>query len=188
MIQGKEVFLRALEREDLKLLHEMQNDEEVMQWARSRPDHMVTMEALEKEYEDELKGENVLRKTFAIVHRKSGRVIGWASLRWWRPFHTTADFGIAIGDKGFRGKGIGTEVTRLLTELAFEQYNIHKVELFTRPDNQAMIRSAEKSGFRVEGKIRETVYFNGKYHDGVLMGVLREEFENVKSGSRRTPR
>ncbi len=116
----------------------------------------------------QLKGENVLRKTFAIVHRKSGRVIGWASLRWWRQFHTTADFGIAIGDKGFRGKGIGTEVTRLLTELAFEQYNMHKVELFTRPENQAMIRSAEKSGFRVEGKIRETVYFNGKYHDGVV--------------------
>jgi len=184
LIQGKEVILRALEREDLKLLHEMQNDEEVMQWARSRPDHMVTMEALEKEYEGELKGENILRKTFTIVHRKSGRVIGWASLRWWRPFHTTADFGIAIGDKGLRGKGIGTEVTRLLTELAFEQYNMHKVELFTRPDNQAMIRSAEKSGFRVEGKIRETVYFNGKYHDGVVMGVLREEFENAKSVSR----
>ena len=79
-------------------------------------------------------------------------------------------------------------MTRLLTELAFEQYNMHKVELFTRAENQAMIRSAEKSGFRVEGKIRETVYFNGKYHDGVVMGVLREEFEKAKSGSRRTSR
>ncbi len=54
-------------------------------------------------------------------------------------------------------------------------------------DNVAMVRSAEKSGFRIEGRIRETLYFNGKYHDGVQMGVLREEFEKAKSGPRRAP-
>jgi RimJ/RimL family protein N-acetyltransferase len=75
---------------------------------------------------------------------------------------------------------VGTEVTGLLTALAFEQYNMHKVELFTRGDNVAMIRSAEKNGFRVEGRIRETLYFNGKFHDGVQMGVLREEFEAAR--------
>ena len=64
----------------------------------------------------------------------------------------------------------------MLTELAFDQYNMHKVELFTRADNRAMIRSAEKSGFRVEGRIRETLYFNGRFHDGVSMGVLESEF------------
>jgi RimJ/RimL family protein N-acetyltransferase len=180
MIQGKRVYLRGLERGDLKLLHKMMNDEEVMEWARFRPDHTITMEALEKEYEGELKGESPTRRTFAIVDKKSGRVIGWSSIRWYRPFHTSADIGLAIGDKKLRGKGVGTEVTGLLTALAFEQYNMHKVELFTRGDNMAMIRSAEKNGFRIEGRIRETLYFNGKFHDGVQMGVLREEFEAAR--------
>ncbi len=188
MIQGKQVYLRGLEREDLKLLHRMMNDKELMEWARFRPDHSISMEALEKQYEDELKGDNTLRRTFAIVHKKTGKVIGWSSMRWWRPFGTSTDIGLAISDTEFRGKGIGTEVTGLLTELAFNQYNMHKVELFTRPDNVAMIRSAEKNGFRIEGKLRETLYFNGKYHDGVQMGVLREEFEKAKSDSRRASR
>lgn len=61
-----------------------------------------------------------------------------------------------------------------------DRTNMHKVELFTRGDNPAMIRSAEKNGFRVEGRIRETLYFNGKFHEGVQMGVLREEFEASK--------
>ena len=179
MIRGKHVYLRALEREDLKVLHEIQNDEEVMSWSRSRPDHMVSMEALGKEYEEELKGENALRRTFVIVHKKSGKIAGWASLSWWRQFHSTADFGIAMKSE-FRGKGIGTEVLGLLTRLAFGQYNMHKVELFTRPDNLAMINAAKKNGFRVEGRFKETLYFDGKYHDGLRMGVLRRDFEKSR--------
>jgi RimJ/RimL family protein N-acetyltransferase len=189
LIQGKQVYLRGLEREDLKLLHKMLNDEEVMEWARSRPDNATSMEELEKEYEGELKGENARRRTFVIVSKATQKVIGWASMRWWRPFHTTADIGVVIGDKGLRGKGMGSEVNMLLTKTAFEQYNMHKVELFTREDNKAAIRSAEKNGYKIEGRPRETVYFNGKFHDGVLMGLLREEYEKTKprpsgSGSR----
>jgi RimJ/RimL family protein N-acetyltransferase len=54
---------------------------------------------------------------------------------------------------------------------------MHKVELFTREDNAAAIRSAERNGYKVEGRVKETVYFNGKFHDGILMGLLREEYE-----------
>ncbi len=178
MLQGKLVYLRGLERGDLKLLHKMQNDEEVMEWARFRPDHTVSMEALEKEYDEELKGNSPTRRTFAVVHKKTGKVTGWCSIRWWRPFATSADVGLAL-TKEFRGKGIGAEVTRLLTELAFDQYNMHKVELFTRADNRAMIRSAQKNGFKVEGTARETLYFNGEFRDGVMMGVLRGEFRKT---------
>ena len=179
MIQGKQVYLRGLEREDLKILHAMMNDEEVMRWARSKPDNTVSMEELEKEYEGELKGDNSRRRTFVIVQRATRKVIGWATIRWWRPFQTTADIGIAIAERGLRGKGIGGEVNLLLTKLAFEQYNMHKVELWTRGDNPAAIRSAEKNGYKIEGKTRETVYFDGKFHEGVMMGILREEYEKA---------
>ena len=181
MIRGKQVCLRGLEREDLRALHEMMNDEEVMRWARSQPDNTVSMEELGKEYEGELKGDNSRRRTFIIVHAATQKVIGWAIIRWWRPFQTTADIGVAIADRELRGKGIGTEVSMLLTKLAFEQYNMHKVELWTRGDNLAAIRSAEKNGYKIEGRTRETVYFDGEFHDGILMGLLRDEYERSKS-------
>ena len=175
MLQGKLVYLRGIERDDLGLLHQLENDEEVMGWARFRPDHMTSREELERRYDDELKGNSPTRRTFAIVQRKTGKVVGWCSIRWWRPFATSAEIGLALA-KEARGKGMGTEVTRLLTALAFDQYNMHKIELFTRADNKAMIRSAERSGFRVEGRMRETLYFDGGFHDGVQMGILRREF------------
>ncbi len=72
-------------------------------------------------------------------------------------------------------------MNRLLTETAFEQYNMHKVELFTRAENVAAIRSAEKNGYKIEGRLSETVYFNGKFHDGVLMGLLRDDYTSPHS-------
>ena len=184
MLRGKLVHLRGLERDDLKFLHQMQNDEEVMEWARFRPDHMVSMEALEKEYEQELKGNSPTRRTFTVVENGTGKLVGWCTIRWWRPFVTSAEIGLALV-KAARGKGAGAEVTGLIAGLAFDQYNMHKVELFTRADNAAMIRSAEKHGFRIEGRLKETLYFNGKFHDGVEMGVLREEFEKARKGKRK---
>jgi len=164
----------------LKYLHELMNDEQLMELARFRPDHMVSMVGLEKEYEDELKQEGTRRRTFVIVEKETQKPIGWANIRWWGPFSPGAELGIAIGEKTLRGKGIGTEVVGLLTQLAFNQYNLHRVEMFTRRDNQAMIRAAMKNGFMVEGVMRETLYFNGKYHDGVILSLLRSDKEAVK--------
>jgi RimJ/RimL family protein N-acetyltransferase len=35
----------------------------------------------------------------------------------------------------------------------------------------------EKLGFIHEGLIRRNCFFNGKYHDDVLFGMTREEFD-----------
>jgi RimJ/RimL family protein N-acetyltransferase len=180
MIQGEKVFLRGLEREDFKLMHTWLNDEEVMEWARSRPDNTASMESIEKEFEADVKGENPNRRTFIVVEKSTGKPIGWASIRWWRPFSTTADIGLAIAERSLRGRGYGTEATALLVKLAFDQHNMHKVELWTRSDNKAAQRAATKCGFKQEGRFRETVYFNGKYHDGLLFGMLRQEYESKK--------
>ncbi len=66
VLKGRHVVLLGLEREDLKLLHGWQNDEEVMRLARSFPDQTISMEALEAEYEKELKGEDTGRRTYII--------------------------------------------------------------------------------------------------------------------------
>jgi len=183
MIRGKRIYFRGLEREDLKLMHRWLNDEEIMEWARSKPDHLASMESLEREYELDLRGENPKRRTFIVMAKDEEKPIGFASIRWWRPMATTADIGLVIADKDLRGKGLGAEATMMLLRLAFDQYNMHKVELWTRGDNVAAQNVAKRCGFREEGRFRETVYFNGSYHDGLLFGILRDEYERIKERS-----
>lgn len=176
MITGKHVVLRGLERVDLKLMHKWLNDEEVMGWARSQPDNIASMDSIEKDFEEDLKGENPKRRMFIVVEKKTDMPLGWASIRWWRLYSTTGDIGLVIAEKKFRGKGLGTEATELLIKLAFDQLNMHKVELFTRSDNQAALKAVKNCGFKLEGRLRETTYFNGKYHDGMMFGLIRDEY------------
>jgi RimJ/RimL family protein N-acetyltransferase len=181
VIIGKQVMLRALERDDLKLMHKWLNDAEIMEWARSKPDNTASMENVDKEFEQDVKGENPHRRTFIVVEKKTGKAVGWAMIRWWRLFSTTADLGLVIAEKHLRGKGLGTEATRLLVDVAFNQYNMHKAEVFTRADNKAAVRAVTKCGFKIEGRHRDEVYFNGKYWDGLTLGLLRSEYHRRKA-------
>ncbi len=80
MLTGKRILLRALERDDLKLIHKWQNDEEVMRLARSQPDHAISMEALVAEFDNNLKGEDAMTRRFGIEEKSSRKLIGWCSI------------------------------------------------------------------------------------------------------------
>ncbi len=87
LLTGRTIILRNFEREDLKHLHEWQNDEEVMRLARSFPDHTISREALEARYEKAIKGDDFGERYYIIEERNTGKAIGWTSLdihRWTR--------------------------------------------------------------------------------------------------------
>jgi RimJ/RimL family protein N-acetyltransferase len=181
MIEGDRVRLRKLERDDLPLLHAWLNDADLMTWARFSPDHMATREALAKEYERELQGEDHERTTFIIEKRAKAKAIGWCVMRTWDRKHVNTNVGLGLGDKALWGKGYGTEAMRLLLTIVFDHQRWHRAELWTLADNARAIRSFEKCGFREEGREREAAYFEGKHRDIVLMGQLKSEWDARKA-------
>ncbi len=181
MLEGDHVRLRKLEKADLPTLHRWMNDRDVMAWARFSPDHMISLAALEKEYEKELAGEDRDRTTFIIEDRTSGRPIGWCTQRTWDRKHVSANVGIGLGEKEMWGRGYGTEAVGLLLEIVFDQQGWHRAELYTLAENARAIRSAEKNGFRRCGLERESVFYEGGFHDVVEMEQLRSEW-NARAG------
>ncbi len=181
VLKGRDVVLRGLEREDLKLLHGWQNDEEVMRLARSFPDHTISMEALQAEYEKELKGEDTGKRTYIIEEQPIRKPVGWATIRIhaWTRRMTGADVGLAL-EKRSRGKGYGREVAKLLLREVFEQLNLHRAEWWTFAENTASIELGKKMGFREEGRLRDVVFFDNRYHDMVVLGILKDDYEKGK--------
>lgn len=185
MLTGATIILRNFEREDLKHLHQWQNDEEVMRLARSFPDHTISHEAVEARYEKAIKGDDVGERYYIIEERSTGKPIGWTSLdihRWTRRT-TGADIGLAIGEKNRWKKGYGTEVVRLLLREAFEQLNLHRLTWWTFAENGASLALAKKMGFREEGRTRDSAFFDNEYHDHVILGLLKEEYEALRTAS-----
>jgi RimJ/RimL family protein N-acetyltransferase len=85
--------------------------------------------------------------------------------------------GIVIGDKTQWGKGYGTDAMRTLVGVGFHTLNLHRIWLQVFDDNARAIRSYEKIGFRNEGRLRESDFYQGRYRDTLIMAILRSEWE-----------
>lgn len=79
-----------------------------------------------------------------------------------------------------RGKGWGQKAYGAILKYCFDELNNHRVWLCVLDFNQAAIAVYKKAGFKDEGKYREAVFRNGKYHDYLVMSVLEQEYRSAK--------
>jgi RimJ/RimL family protein N-acetyltransferase len=85
-------------------------------------------------------------------------------------------FGIGIGEKNCWGQGYGTEATRLVVDYAFRTLNLNRVSLEVYEYNPRGLHVYEKVGFRLEGRLRQDTFRDGRYWDTLILGILREEW------------
>jgi len=95
--------------------------------------------------------------------------------------HGTAYFGISIGDQANRGRGYGTEATRLILDVAFKQLGLYNVALDVYANNPGGIRAYQKAGFTEYGRIREAYVSGGRRWDVILMEAIRPELDHPAS-------
>lgn len=103
-----------------------------------------------------------------------GEAVGSVSLFSVDGFAGHAEVGIALLPEA-RGRGIGTAALLQLVEFAFVRRNLRRLHLQAISSNAGAIRSYEKAGFVVEGRLRQHAWVRGGYEDIVLMGILRSE-------------
>ena len=71
----------------------------------------------------------------------------------------------------YTGKGIGTQLFIALEAWARRQ-GLHRLELTVMEQNQAGLALYKKRGFVIEGRLRDSVYVDGKYVDMYSMAKL----------------
>ena len=107
------------------------------------------------------------------IETKDGTHIGNISLHDASPENRGAGLGMLIGEKAYWSKGYGSDALRTLLRFAFEEMNLHRVELDVYDFNARGIASYRKCGFVEEGRRRHARYQDGAYCDVVKMSVLR---------------
>ncbi len=113
---------------------------------------------------------------FVIYERAGWRPIGFTA---WKDIdyrNRTALFVIGIGEADARGKGYGTEATRLMLDYAFTALGLHSVMLTVYEYNLAGLRAYSKAGFREFGRRRQAQWMGGRLWDEVYMDCLASEF------------
>jgi RimJ/RimL family protein N-acetyltransferase len=173
---GEQVYLRPVEVADAPAIVPWFNDPEV---SRFMLRHLPMSLFAEEEFLRK-RASNETDVALGIVDKASDRLIGTSGLHPEMRCRS-ARFGIVIGDKAAWGRGIGTAVTRLMVDHAFETLNMNRVWLHVYEYNARGQRVYEKIGFRVEGRLRQETYRDGRYWDVIVMGLLRSEWEAARA-------
>ena len=175
IIYGKRIRLRAVEREDVQKFHEWVNDPEVtrglmMNLPMSMRDETDWFEGLAKR--------EMSQRPLSIEIRKgkAWKLIGNCGVFGIESENRSAELGIMIGEKSEWNKGYGAEAMTLLLRHGFETLNLNRIALRVYSENVRAVRSYEKAGFVLEGRMREAVYKHGNYDDVLIMSVLRSDW------------
>ncbi|MCB0107191.1 MAG: GNAT family N-acetyltransferase [Caldilineaceae bacterium] len=114
MIQGAKVLLRAMTRDDLPRLCQFNNDIAVELAGGGDPPMPQSLARLEAEFDAQVGGGGRDGTGFAI--EADGQLIGQCALFNVNAVNRTAELGITIGDKGYWGRGYGSETVTLLID------------------------------------------------------------------------
>ena len=173
---GECIYLREVRPSDVnENYYRWMNDPEVTQYLESRfaPNSMETLQ----EYVRNFMGnkDNIF---LAIVLKENHKHLGnikMGPIDW---FHRLADIGVMLGEKDSWGKGYASEAISLLSEHAFKNLNLHKLTAGCYKPNEGSLKAFEKAGFETEGVRKKHCFFNGKYVDAILLGLLNEKEGN----------
>ncbi len=176
-ITGEQVALGPMRRDLLPLLCRWGNDLRI----RLNFDFPETwsLESAARMFDDHADSAHEAFFTLYERHGASGtemRPIGFTYLTDIDLRHRTAEFGIMIGEADARGRGYGTEATRLMLDYAFTALGLHNVMLHVYAYNRAGRRAYEKAGFREFARRRESKMLGGKWWDQIYMQCLATDF------------
>ena len=136
MLKGKKVILRAEDREDLKRLHELTRNLDLVvlsdgQW---QPEPLAQWEQqFDKRLEDADKAHFVIEV--------DGKIIGGIGLHHRDRRAGSAQFGVGIYDPEYLGRGYGRDAIETLLGWAFQIQNYRRIWLETYALNERAVRS-----------------------------------------------
>jgi RimJ/RimL family protein N-acetyltransferase len=172
-LTGDKVLLRPVAVEDVAFIPD--DDPEAMRLTGSHP----PPEPLSREFMREwyaTRADHDDRLDLAVTDRATSQFAGEVVLNELDPHNLSCSFRILLCGDANRGRGLGTEATRLILRHAFENAGLHRIDLEVYDFNPRARRVYEKVGFVFEGTRRDALHWEGEWIDAHVMSILAPEW------------
>lgn len=172
-LEGKVVILREERQEDMPRLVELRNDLETQAWSKTLPpDYTEVM--YRKRYEAREFSYERTDGRFIVLAKPELEFAGTISYMFINPRWSTV-IGIMVL-KRYWGSGVAYDAQETLLKFLFEELGLRVVRIYTHSGNPRAVRLAERSGFQVSARQRQSIFKDGQLVDNLVMDLLREEY------------
>lgn len=168
MPSAHSVKLRPLEREDLRYVHQLDNNASVMRyWFEEPYEAFVELSDL---YDKHIHDQSERR----FVVECDGEKAGLVELVEINHVHRRAEFQIIISR--IIRKGLATRAAKLAMDYGFTVLNLYKLYLIVDKENEKAIHIYRKLGFTVEGELMHEFFINGQYRNAIRMCIFQHQY------------
>ncbi len=170
-LAGSRSVLRPIGAGDMEHLRRWNNDPEINRLARYNPELVFDDSALMALYLA-LPSQNPSLGAF-MIEDLDGAPVGVVDYRELNVRHGHCTVGIYIGEKDRWGEGLGSDALRTLVRWLFSEWDVHHIQARSASYNERAHRCFERTGFKLEGRLREDLLVDGERWDRLIFGVLR---------------
>ena len=175
VIETSRIKLRLLSVEDTDFIHEIYKDLKVAKYDDFEPiNSREEAYRIISDYAEEFSKKSQIR--WGIEQKHSQNMVGTCGLYDFDEDNNKCTIGYDLIPSRWN-KGIMTNVVKAVTEFAYNKMDMHRIEAFITPGNDASIRVLKKNGYKEEGILREMEYFKGKYQDGIVVAIIKSDFK-----------
>ncbi len=171
-LSGQNIYLRALEPEDLEFVYAVENDESIWSISNTQTPYSryLIREYLKNARQDIYEAKQL---RLAICRQNTFKPVGLVDLFDFDPKNNRAGIGILIKDETHRNSGIGSETLALLIDYAFHRLDLHQLYANIDTQNSASLKLFANFGFVQIGVKKDWIFSNGVYRDEALFQLIR---------------
>ncbi len=172
-LSGRNIYLRALEPEDLEFVYAIENDENIWNISHTQTPYsrFLIREYLKNAQQDIYQAKQL---RLAICKQNTFEAIGLIDLFDFDPLHKRAGIGILIKETGDRNSGYGSESLGLLIDYAFAHLNLHQLYANIDPENSASVKLFTNFGFELIGVKKQWNFSGGTFKDEALFQLIKK--------------
>ena len=176
--ETERIKLRRLKLSDAQDIYENLQDKEIIKWTLNIPWPYEKQDAIKFIRETHYRIKEKTGYALGIVLKETNRVIGVIDIFKIDWKNKNAELGYWLGKK-YWGRGLTTEAVKLMLKFAFEKLKLHRVYASLFEENVASRRVLEKSGFKLEGIMRECRYKHNRWHNELKFSILKNDYEEL---------
>jgi diamine N-acetyltransferase len=170
-LKGDNIYIRALEPNDLEFIYAIENDQSIWEVSNTNTPYsrFLVKQYLENAHQDIYEAKQL---RLAICQDQDFPAVGLIDLFDFDPKNNRAGVGIVIQGLENRNQNIGSEALDLLIQYAFYNLNLHQLYANIGCENKASIALFTKFGFQKIGVKKDWTLVNGVYKDEAIFQLI----------------